>query len=134
MNALFTFEQIKKALSNNSMPLVCVIVITLLTTSCATVPTKQIASTDTTANSLTAKERSKEIVKKIECREVVATGSTIKRTICEFKETWAEISKEKGEKTDEFIQEINRKSGIITPQSSGNGIVNSAVTPPGAGF
>ena len=134
MNALFTFEQIKKALSNNSMPLVCVIVITLLTTSCATVPTKQTTSTDTTANSLTAKEKSKEIVKKIECREVVATGSTIKRTICEFKETWAESSKEKGEKADEFIQEINRKSGIITPQSSGNGIVNSAVTPPGAGF
>ena len=134
MNALFTFEQIKKALANTSMPLVCVIVITLLTTSCATVPTKQTTSTDTTANSLTAKEKSKEIVKKIECREVVATGSTIKRTICEFKETWAEISKEKGEKTDEFIQEINRKSGIITPQSSGNGIVNSAVTPPGAGF
>ncbi len=140
MNALFNFEQIKKALANNSMPLVCVIVITLLTTSCATVPTKQTTSTDTTANSLTTKEKSnnetsKEIVKKIECRDIVATGSTIKRTVCEFKETWAEISQEKGKKADEFIQEINRKSGIINPgQNSGGGMVNSAVTPPGAGF
>ncbi len=135
MNALFNFEQIKKALANNSMPLVCVIVITLLTTSCATVPTKQTTLADTTANSLTAKERSKEIVKKIECRDIVATGSTIKRTICEFKETWAESSEEKGKKADEFIQEINRKSGIINPgQNSGMGTVNSAVTPPGGGF
>jgi hypothetical protein len=135
MSSLFTFAQIKKALANNSLPLVCVIAITLLTTSCATVPTKQTALADTTANSLTAEERSKEIVKKIECREVTATGSTIKRTVCEFKETWAEISKEKGEKADELIQEINRKSGIINPgQNSGNGVVNSAVTPPGAGF
>jgi hypothetical protein len=136
MNALFNFEQIKKALANNSMPLVCVIVITLLTTSCATVPTKQTTSTDTTANSLTAKERSKEIVKKIECRDVVATGTTIKRTVCEFKETWDEISKEKGKKADELVREVTRQSGIIPEgtQNSGQGRVNSAVTPPGGGF
>jgi urate oxidase len=141
MSALFTFEQIKKALANTSMPLVCVIVITLLTTSCATVPTKQTTSTDTTANSLTTKEKSnnetsKEIMKKIACREVVATGTTIKRTVCEFKETWDEISKEKGKKADELIREVTRQSGIIPEgtQNSGQGRVNSAVTPPGGGF
>ncbi len=139
MNALFTFEQIKKALANNSMPLVCVIVITLLTTSCATVPTKQIASTDTTANSLTTKEKSgnetsKEIMKKIECRDVVETGTHFKRTVCEFKETWDEISKEKGKKADELVREVTRQSGIIHPQDSSMGRVNSAITPPGGGF
>jgi urate oxidase len=140
MNALFNFEQIKKALANNSMPLVCVIVITLLTTSCATVPTKQTTSTDTTANSLTTKEKSgnetsKEIMKKIACRDVVETGTHFKRTVCEFKETWDEISKEKEKKADELIREVTRQSGIINPGGdSSMGKVNSAVTPPGAGF
>jgi urate oxidase len=139
MSALFTFEQIKKALANNSMPLVCVIVITLLITSCATVPTKQTASTDTTANSLTTKEKSdnettKDILKKIECRDVVETGTHFTRKICEFKETWNDISKENRREGDEFVREINKQSGIINPegtQDSGQGKVNSPTTPGG---
>jgi hypothetical protein len=139
MSALFTFEQIKKALANTSMPLVCVIVITLLTTSCATVPTKQTTSTDTTANSLTTKEKSdnetsKDILKKIACRDVVETGTHFTRTICEFKETWDDISKEKRRKADEFVREITSQSGIINPEGnadSGLGKVNSPTTPGG---
>jgi major membrane immunogen (membrane-anchored lipoprotein) len=138
MSALFTFEQIKKALANTSMPLVCVIVITLLTTSCATVPTKQTTSTDTTANSLTTKEKSDnettEVLQKIECRKVVETGTHFKRTICEFKETWADISKEDRRESDEFVREITKQSGIINPEGktdSGMGKVNSPNTPGG---
>jgi len=139
MSALFTFEQIKKALANTSMPLVCVIVITLLTTSCATVPTKQTTSTDTTASSLTTKEKSdnetkEDVLKKLECRKVVATGTLVKRTICEFKETWADASKEDRRKSDEFVREITKQSGIINPEGkadSGMGRVNSPTTPPG---
>jgi hypothetical protein len=139
MSALFTFKQIIKALGNTSMPLVCVIVVTLLTTSCATVPTKQTASTDTTANSLTTKEKSDNettanILEKLECREVQITGTRFKRTICEFKETWADIDKENREETDEFVREITEQSGIINPEGKGasggeGGRINSAVSP-----
>jgi hypothetical protein len=137
MSALFTFEQIKKALANTSMPLVCVIVITLLTTSCATVPTKQATSTDTTANSLTTKEKSdnetkEDILQKLECRKVVETGTRVTRTICELKETWAAISKENRRESDEYVREITTQSGIINSQGaqdSGQGRVNNPMTP-----
>jgi len=140
MSALFTFKQIIKALPNTSMPLVCVIVITLLTTSCATVPTKQTTSTDTTANSLTTKEKSDNettanILQKLECRDVEITGTRFKRTICEFKETWAAIDKENRKETDEFVREITEQSGIINPEGKevlgGMGRENNPTTPPG---
>jgi len=140
MNALFSFEQIIKALANTSMSLVCVIVITLLTTSCATVPTKQTTSTDTTANSLTTKEKSDNettanILQKLECRDVEVTGTRFKRKICEFKETWADIDKENRQKTGEFVRKLTEQSGIINPEGKavpgGMGRENNPTTPPG---
>jgi hypothetical protein len=139
MSALFTFKQIIKALGNTSMPLVCVIVITLLTTSCATVPTKQTTSTDTTPNSLTTKEKSDnettaDILQKLECREVEVTGTRFKKTICEFKETWADIDKDNRKESDEFVRKITEQSGLIDPEGKGasggsGGRINSAVSP-----
>lgn len=123
MSALFTFKQIIKALANTSIQLVCVIVITLLTTSCATVPTKQTTSTDTTANSLTTKEKSDNettanSLQDLECRTVQVTGSRFTRKICEFKEVWAAIDKENRKESDEFVSEITRQSGI-NPEGGG---------------
>ena len=137
MSSLFTFKQIIKALANTSMLLVCGIVFTLLTTSCATVPTKQTASTDTTANSLTTKEKSDnettaDILQKIECRYIEVTGSRFKRKVCEFKETWAAIDKENKRDADEFFRDTNEKSGLKTPEgnvSPDGGRVNNPITP-----
>ena len=125
MSALFTFKQIIKALANTSIPLVCVIVITLLTTSCATVPTKQTTSTDTTANSLTTKEKSDNEttanrLQELECRTVQVTGSRFTRKICEFKEVWAAIDKENRKESDEFVSEITRQSGINPEGAAGS--------------
>lgn len=141
MSAFFTFKQIIKALANTSMPLVCVIVITLLTTSCSTVPTKQTTSTDTTANSLTTKEKSDNettanILQELECREVEVTGSRFKRKVCEFKETWAAIDKENRKKSDKFVNGIKEQSVLINPEGKGvpggaGGSYNTPVTPPG---
>jgi biotin-(acetyl-CoA carboxylase) ligase len=138
MSALFTFKQIIKALANTSIPLVCVIVITLLTASCATVPTKQTKSTDTTANSLTTKEKSDnettaDILQEIECRTVQVTGSRFTRKICEYKEVWAAIDKENKKESDEFVRGITEQSGLIDPEGKGvggpGGRINSAVSP-----
>ena len=123
MSALFTFKQIIKALANTSIPLVCVIVIRLLTTSCATVPTKQTTSPDTTANSLATKEKSDnettaDILQELECRTVEVTGTRFTRKICEFKEVWASIDKENRQEADEFVSEITRQSGI-NPEDTG---------------
>jgi len=142
MNALFSFEQIIKALANTSMSLVCVIVITLLTTSCATVPTKQTTSTDTTANSLTTKEKSDNettanILQELECRTVKVTGTRFTRKICEYKETWAAIDKKNRKESDEFVGEITRNSSLIDPEGKGStgGSMGSYNTPnmPGGG-
>lgn len=139
MSALFTFKQIIKALANTFIPLVCVIVITLLTTSCATVPTKQTTSTDTAANSLTTKEKSDnettaDILQELECRTVEVTGTRFTRKICEFKEVWAAIDKENGKKADEFVSGITRQSGLIDPEGKGpsggaGGRSNTAISP-----
>ena len=125
MSALFTFKQMIKALANTSIPLVCVIVITLLTTSCATVPTKQTTSTDTAANSLTTKEKSDnettaDILQELECRTVEVTGTRFTRKICEFKEVWAAIDKENRKESDEFVSGITRQSGI-NPEGAAGG-------------
>lgn len=132
MSALFSFGKITKALANTSMSFVCVIVITLLATSCATAPTKQTASTDTTANSLTTKKISKDELQKIECREVDVIGSRFKRKVCEFKETWAAIDKENREKSGEFKRKMDEQSTIVNPQGlpASNTLSNSAVTSP----
>ena len=138
MSALFTFKQIIKALANTSIPLVCVIVITLLTTSCATVPAKQTTSTDTTAKSLTTKvkaddETAAEALQEIECRTVQQTGTRFKKKICEYKWVWAAIDKENRKESDEFVDEITRQSAI--PQGSeaygGGGMVGNPNTPTG---
>jgi hypothetical protein len=134
MSALFIFKQIKNALVNTSMPFVCVIIITLLTASCATAPTKQTASTDTKANSLTTKEKSDKETKenaidKIECRDVTGTGSRFKRKVCEYKEVWAAIDKENSKNKDKLIKGINDQTGIINGPDAGN--VNSVVSPMG---
>ena len=138
MSALFTFKRIIKALANTSMPLVCVIVITLLTASCATAPTKQTTSTDTTANSLTTKEKSDNettanILQEIECRTVAVPGSRFKRKVCELKEVWAAIDKKNKGKADELVRGITEQSGLIDPEGKGvggpGGRINSAVSP-----
>jgi maltose-binding protein MalE len=137
MSALFTFKRIIKALANTSMPLVCVIVITLLTASCATVATKQTTSTDTTAKSLTTKEKSDNettanILQELECRTVTVPGSRFKRKVCEFKEVWAAIDKKNKGKADELVNKVNELSGLTNPEgipAGGGGIVNSAVSP-----
>jgi hypothetical protein len=139
MRALFTFKQIIKALANTSMPLVCVIAITLWTTSCATVPTKQTTSTDTTANSLTTKEKSDNettanTLQELECRTVEVTGTRFKRKICEYKETWAAIDKKNRKESDELVSGITEQSGLIDPEGKGasggsRGRINSAVSP-----
>jgi len=141
MSALFTFKQIIKALVNTSMPLFCVIVITLLTTSCATVPTKQTTSTDTTANSLTTKEKSDnettaDILQELECRTVEVTGTRFTRKICEFKEVWAAIDKENRKEAGEFVGGIIEQSGITDPEGKGSsggsaGRYNTPISPGG---
>ncbi|MFC1839733.1 hypothetical protein ACFL1N_09145 [Thermodesulfobacteriota bacterium] len=138
MSALFTFKQIIKALANTSMPLVCVIVITLLTISCSTVPTKQTTSTDTAANSLTTKEKSdnkttENIQKELECRYIEVTGSRFKKKICKSKEAWAKISKRHKSEADEFVRGITEKSGISTSGETdpAGGRMNTPTTPPG---
>ncbi len=128
MSALFILEQIKKALAKTSMPLVCVIIIMLLTTSCATAPTKPTTSTDTTANTLATKEKSdngtkEDIMKKIECRDVIETGSRVKRKICEYKETWAAIDEENRKKTEGAFSTFTAPTGIIS------GMANGQITP-----
>jgi len=136
MSILFTFEQVKKDLANTYMPLVCIIVITLLTTSCNTVPTKQTTSTDTAANSLTTKEKSdnettENIQKELECRSIKTTGSRFKRKICKTKETWAKISKKNKREADEFVRGIAEQSGIKTDEGidSGGGRESNPTTP-----
>jgi hypothetical protein len=137
MSALFNFEQMKKALVNTSIPLVCVIVITLLITSCATAPTKQATSTDTKANSLATKEKSgngtkEDPLDKIECRYVTGTGSSLKRKVCEYKEIWAAIDKENSKNKDKVVKGISDQSNVTNSGGgSGQGIVNSAVSPMG---
>jgi hypothetical protein len=132
MSALLIFEQINKALAKTSMLLVCVIIITLLTTSCATAPTKPTTSIDTTANTLATKEKSGNETKennmdKIECRDVIETGSLLKRKICEYKETWAAIDKENRKKTEAAFTTFTAPSGIISGMSSGQ---ISPISPP----
>ena len=136
MSALFTFKQIVKALANTYIPLVCVIVITLLTTSCATVPTKQTASTDTAANSLTTKvkaddETAANMLQELECRTVQVTGTRFTRKICEYKEVWAAIDKENRKKTDGFVRGINEQAGKATGGGvdSSGGRTNTPMTP-----
>ena len=139
MSALFTFKQIIKALANTSIPLVCVIVITLLTTSCATVPTKQTTSTDTAANSLTTKEKADdetaaEMLQELECRTVAVTGSRFTKKVCEYKEVWAAIDKKNKKGADEFVGGITRNSGLIDPEGKGasgggGGRYNTPTTP-----
>ena len=136
MSAIFSFEQIIKALANSSMLLVCVIVITLLATSCSTVPTKQINSTDTTASSLTTNEKSDnettaEIEQELECRYIKATGSRFKRKICNSKETWAAIDKKNKGDAEELVRKVNEQSGIPIGNESPDGRMNNPVTPPG---
>ena len=128
MSAFFTFEQIKKDLANTYMPLVCIIVITLLATSCNTVPTKPTTSTDTAANSLTTKEN---IQKELECRSIEVTGSRFKRKICQTKEAWAKISNKNKKEAGEFSRGITEQSGIRTDEGidSGGGRTNNPNTP-----
>jgi hypothetical protein len=132
MNTLFSFNRIIKVPANTSISLVCVLVITMLSTSCASAPTKQTVSTDTAVNSLTAKESSENILKKLECRDVEVTGTRFKRKICEFKETWVAIDKENSEKSDEFVRKMNDQATIVNPQGlpASNTVSNSAVTSP----
>jgi hypothetical protein len=136
MSALFTFEQIKKDMANTYIPLVCIIVIMLLTTSCNTVPTKQTTSTDTAANSLTTKEKSdnettENIQKELECRYIEVTGSRFKKKICKTKETWTKISKKDREGADELVRKLDEQSATSTGQGadSGGGRMNSPITP-----
>ena len=138
MSALFTFKQIVKALVNTSIPLVCVIVITLLTTSCATVPTKQTASTDTAANSLTTKvkaddETAADMLQQLECRTVSVPGSRFTKKVCEYKEVWAAIDKKNKKASDEFVGEITKNSGVVYEDSGGGGMgsYNTANMPGG---
>jgi len=128
MSALFTFEQIKKDLANTYIPLVCIIVIMLLTTSCNTVPTKQTTSTNTAANSLTTTEN---IEKELECRYIEITGTRFKKKICKTKETWTEISKKDRRGADELVRRINEQSATSTSQGadSAGGRVNNPTTP-----
>ena len=133
MSALFSFKQIIKALANTSMPLVCVIVITLLTTSCSTMATKQATSTDTTANSLTAKEKSvnettANIQQATECRYIAVTGSRFGKKICRTKEAWAEIAKKHEKAADELVRGLTDQSGL-PPTESGMGKLNTPTTP-----
>lgn len=131
MSALFSFEQIIKALAKTSMLLFCVIVITLLTTSCSTAPTKQTTLTDTTANSLATKEKSD---KELECRTVTATGSRFSKKVCEYKETWAAIDKKNNSYSEELVRKLDENSGIINPEGKpgyGMSPYNDAMTPPG---
>jgi len=137
MSALFSFERIIKALANISMSLVCVIIFTLLTTACATAPTRQTASTDTTANSLTLKEKSDnettaDILQKLECRTVEVTGTRFTKKVCEFKEVWAAIDKENSETSGEFVRKMTEQSTIANPEGlpASNSTYNSATTSP----
>jgi uncharacterized membrane protein YhiD involved in acid resistance len=140
MSPLFSFKQIVKALVNISMLLVCVIVLTLLTTSCGTAPTKKSTLNDATANSSTAKEKSAKKIKAdvkevLECREVESTGSRFKRKVCERKEVWAAIDKKNKKESEELVRTVNDQSGIINPEgkstSGGIGSYNSPITTPG---
>ena len=133
MRAFFSFEQIIKALANISMPLFCVIVITLLTASCSTVQTKQTTSTDTTANSITTKEKSvnettANIQQATECRYIVVTGSRFGKKICRTKEAWAEIAKKHEKAADELVRGLTDQSGL-PPTESGMGKLNTPTTP-----
>ena len=132
MSALISFERIMKAPANTSMSLVCVIAITLLTTSCSTAPTKQTASAGTTANSLTTRKISDDELQNIECRTVSEIGTRLKRKVCEFKETWAAIDKANSEKSGEFKRKIDEQSGIVNPQGrpASTTISNTAITSP----
>ena len=134
MSALFSFKQIIKALANTFMPLVCVIVIMLMTASCSTMTTKQAASTDTAANSLTAKEKSdnettaKSIQQATECRYIAVTGSRFGKKICRTKEAWAEIAKKHEKAADELVRGLTDQSGL-PPTESGMGKLNTPTTP-----
>lgn len=137
MSALFSFEQAIKALANTSMTLVCVIVVTLLTASCATVPSNQTTSTDTTANSLATNEKSEketaaDALQKLECRTVDVIGTRLKRKVCEFKETWAAIDKKNSEKSGEFKRKMDEQSTVVNPEGlpASNTSINSATTSP----
>ena len=134
MSALFSFKQIIKALANTFMPLVCVIVIMLMTASCSTMTTKQATSTNTTASSLTAKEKSdnettaKSIQQATECRYIAVTGSRFGKKICRTKEAWAEIAKKHEKAADELVRGLTDQSGL-PPTESGMGKLNTPTTP-----
>jgi hypothetical protein len=129
MRASFTFEQLKKYLSNTYIPLVCIIVITLFTTSCSTVPTKQTASTDPAANSLTSKEKSGNPMDRLECRTVEVTGTRFTRKVCEYKETWAAIDKKNKKEAEKFVREIDEQSGIVGEKADPTGRMNTPMSP-----
>ena len=133
MSALFSFKQIIKALANTFMPLVCVIVIMLMTASCSTMTTKQATSTNTTASSLTAKEKSDNettanIQQATECRYIPVTGSRFGKKICRTKEAWAEIAKKHERAADELVRGLTDQSSL-PPTTSGMGQINSAASP-----
>lgn len=128
MSAWFTFEQIKKDLAKTCILFICIIGIMLLTASCNTVPTKQTASNDIAANSLTAAENNQE---ELECRYVDVTGSRFKKKVCKTKETWAAISKKTRGEADELTRGINEQSGVSTGGGidSDGGRVSNPTTP-----
>ena len=137
MRALFDPEQLKKDLSAY-IPLVCIIVVMMLTASCSTVSTKQTSSTNTAANSLTTKEKTDNektanAMDKLECRTVEATGSRFKRKVCERKEIWAAIDKKNKKEADQFIRRIEDQSGIVTGgrNDSAGGTTNTPMNPGG---
>lgn len=120
MSALFTFEQVKKDLANTCIPFVCIIVITLLTASCSTVPNKQ-----------TTNETKAEMLQNIECRTVEVIGSRFKRKVCEHKDTWAAIDKENRKNSDELVRGLNEQSARSTTEGvdGSGGRINTPITP-----
>ena len=133
MRASFTFEQLKKGLSNTYIPLVCILVIILFTTSCSTVPTRQTASTDPAADSVNSKEKSGNAMDRLECRTVDVIGTRFTRKVCEYKETWAEIDKKNKKDAQQFVRGIDEQSGIVTGGGTdpGGGMMNTPMTPGG---
>ena len=133
MRASFTFEQLKKDLSNTYIPLVFIIVLALFSTSCSTVPTRQTASADPAANSLTSKEKSGRAMDRLECRTLEITGTRFKRKVCEYKETWAAIDKKNKKDANEFVRGIDEQSGIVSEEGTdpGVGMTNTPMTPGG---
>jgi hypothetical protein len=121
MEKILFIKGLKQNVREGTVNLACVFMILLLTCACAGVDKKQASPRATTIDKVLTKGESEngEINddQEIVCRDVVYTGSRLKRRVCATKAEWDVIDGKNRKIADDFDREVKRNDGVNTGSS-----------------